>query len=121
MLSTLKGWFHPSLSLSAKTFDPETTKRVRVMYLKKVAGPRAVKLSDGTMMTRADLPPRDTRRWVASRKLAVVRGVLHGLITRAEAEQRYDLSAEEFDEWLCAASSGGKAGLKVTARRSAHK
>lgn len=91
------------------------------MYLKKVAGPRAVKLPDGTMMTRADLPPRDTRRWVASRKLAVVRGVLHGLISRAEAEQRYGLSAEEFDEWLRAASRGGAAGLKLTARGPRHK
>ena len=27
------------------------------MYLKKVPGPRAVKLPDGTMMPRADLPP----------------------------------------------------------------
>ncbi|MBZ0123188.1 MAG: DUF1153 domain-containing protein [Roseovarius sp.] len=91
------------------------------MYLKKVDGPRAVKLPDGTMMTRADLPPDDTGRWVASRKLAVVRGVVHGLISRAEAERRYGLSAEEFDEWLRAVSTGGKDGLKVTLRQPARK
>ncbi len=38
------------------------------MYLKRVDGPRAVTLPDGKVMTRADLPPPDTTRWVASRK-----------------------------------------------------
>jgi hypothetical protein len=66
-------------------------------------------------MTRADLPPADTRRWVASRKLAVVRGVVHGLITQAEAERRYGLSTEEFQEWLRAVSDHGAEALKVTA------
>lgn len=121
MQGTLKGRFHPLLNPRAKTFDPERTNGVRVMYLKKVDGPRAVKLPDGTMMTRADLPPRDTRRWVASRKLAVVRGVMYGLISRAEAEARYGLSAEEFDEWLRAVSRGGRDGLRATARRPARK
>lgn len=87
------------------------------MYLKKVDGPRAVKLPDGTMMTRADLPPKDTSRWVASRKLAVVRGVVHGLITQAEAERRYGLSAEEFQEWVSALSQHGAEGLKATNRK----
>ena len=67
------------------------------MYLKKVEGPRAVTLPDGTVFSRADLPPPDTRRWVASRKLAVVLGVAHGLISRAEALRIYGLSDEELD------------------------
>ena len=69
------------------------------MYLKKVDGPRAVRLPDGSVMTRADIPPRDTTRWVASRKAAVVRAVACGLIGRGEAMERYDLSEEEFSEW----------------------
>ncbi|MGR3371556.1 MAG: DUF1153 domain-containing protein, partial [Pseudooceanicola nanhaiensis] len=36
------------------------------MYLKKVNGPRAVTLPDGTVFSRADLPPPETARWVAS-------------------------------------------------------
>ncbi|MFN3210712.1 MAG: DUF1153 domain-containing protein [Roseovarius sp.] len=84
------------------------------MYLKKVEGPRAVTLPDGTVMTRADLPPPDTQRWVASRKLQIVRAVAHGLITREEAQQTYGLSSEEFREWLDAVSRHGAAGLKVT-------
>lgn len=84
------------------------------MYLKRVEGPRAVTLPDGTVMTRADLPPPDTRRWVASRKLLVVRAVAHGLLTQAEAQQTYQLSAEEFNEWLDAVSRHGEEGLKVT-------
>lgn len=84
------------------------------MFLRKVDGPRAVTLPDGTIMTRADLPPKSTRRWVASRKLAVVRAVLHGLISQAEAQSDYGISPEEFQEWLQAVSRHGESGLKVT-------
>ena len=85
------------------------------MYLKKVDGPRAVRLPDGTIMTRADLPPANTRRWVASRKAAVVRGVSSGLITQAEALKRYSLSEEEYGEWQSAVAKHGVAALKATA------
>ena len=84
------------------------------MYLKKVDGPRAVTLPDGTSMTHADLPPRDTVRWVASRKLAVVRGVLYGLLSQGEACRRYHLSEEEFGEWVRAVSLHGEDALKAT-------
>lgn len=85
------------------------------MYLKKIDGPRAVTLPDGSVMTRADLPPPDTRRWVASRKAAVVRGVLCGLISRGEALERYGLSDDEFDGWLRAIRDHGVAALRATA------
>lgn len=85
------------------------------MFLKKVDGPRAVTLPDGSVMTRADLPPADTTRWVASRKAAVVRAVLHGLISRAEALERYGLSDDEFDGWLRATRDHGVAALRATA------
>ena len=85
------------------------------MYLKRVDGPRQVTLPDGSILTRADLPPPDTRRWVASRKAVVVRAVIHGLLPRAEALDRYGLSEEEFDLWLRAVESHGEAALKVTA------
>lgn len=85
------------------------------MYLKKVDGPRTVTLPDGSTMTQADLPPPDTQRWVASRKLAVVRGVLYGLIPLPEALARYGLSEEEFHEWVRAVSLHGAGALKVTA------
>jgi hypothetical protein len=88
------------------------------MYLKKVEGPRAVTLPDGTVMTAADLPPPDTRRWVVSRKLAVVRGVAHGLISEADALARYGLSQEEFREWVQAVMRDGAEGLKVTSVRN---
>ena len=55
------------------------------MFIRKVDGPRAVTLPDGTIMTRADLPPPDTRRWVASRKAAVGQAVDCGLISAEEA------------------------------------
>ena len=84
------------------------------MYLKKVDGPRAVTLPDGSVLTQADLPAADTRRWVASRKAAVVRGVLYGLISQEAALERYSLSAEEFTEWVRAVSNHGEDALKAT-------
>ena len=87
------------------------------MYLKKVDGPRAVKLPDGSFMTRADLPPADTKRWVASRKAAVVRGVAHGLLTEEEALERYGLSQEEFLSWVEAVAEHGVQALKTTKLR----
>ena len=84
------------------------------MYLKRVDGPRQVTLPDGRILSRADLPPVDTRRWVASRKAVVVEAVTHGLITRDEAMKRYSLSEEEFDFWQNAVAEHGIAALKVT-------
>ena len=84
------------------------------MYLRKIDGPRSVKLSDGTMMTRADLPTPNTRRWVASRKAAVVRGVAAGLISREEAKETYLLSEDELTEWEMAVQNHGEAALKAT-------
>ncbi|MEL7025810.1 MAG: DUF1153 domain-containing protein [Pseudomonadota bacterium] len=85
------------------------------MFLKKIDGPRAVTLPDGTMMTRADLPDPKTRRWVASRKSAVVRAVSAGLITREDALEIYGLSGEELDSWSDAVATHGEAALKATA------
>lgn len=85
------------------------------MYLKKIDGPRAVKLPDGTVISRADLPPSDTRRWVASRKAAVVKAVAGGLISQEEAMDRYGLSDEEFASWVNAIATHGEAALRTTA------
>lgn len=88
------------------------------MYLKKIDGPRAVTLPDGTVMTQADLPPENTRRWVASRKLAVVRGVVYGLVSQSKALSLYGLSKEEFCEWLDALSQHGEGALRATALKN---
>ena len=85
------------------------------MYLKRVAGPRQVTLPDGTILSRGDLPPRDTRRWVASRKDVVVRAVIYGLIPEEEALERYALSEEEFEIWRNAVEAHGEKALRVTA------
>ena len=62
----------------------------------------------------ADLPPVETRRWVASRKAAVVRAVHHGLLSEAQAMERYGLSVEELEEWMRAVASHGEEALKAT-------
>ena len=84
------------------------------MYLRKGPGPRVVTLPDGSQMTRADLPPAGTSRWVARRKAAVVMGVESGLISLDEAIDRYDLSEEEYASWAAGISAHGTDGLKTT-------
>ena len=85
------------------------------MYLKKVDGPRAVTLPDGSVMTRADLPKPNTGRWVASRKAAVVRAVVAGLIKREDALELYQISDEEYESWQSLVVEHGEAALKATA------
>lgn len=85
------------------------------MFLKRVNGPRTVTLPDGSILSRADLPPADTRRWVASRKAAVVKAVDAGLISPDEACRRYGLSEEELSGWREAVARHGEEALKATA------
>ncbi|MGY6547473.1 MAG: CtrA inhibitor SciP [Roseinatronobacter sp.] len=84
------------------------------MYIKRVEGPRAVTLPDGRVLTLADLPPPDTRRWVASRKAVVIDAVESGLISRKAALERYALSEEEYEFWREAVAKHGVEALKVT-------
>jgi hypothetical protein len=84
------------------------------MYLKKVDGPRAVTLPDGSIMTRADLPPPETRRWVASRKAIIVKAVAFGLMPLTEALKTYGLSEEEYNSWKNAIQNHGEIALKAT-------
>lgn len=66
-------------------------------------------------MTRSDLPPANTKRWVARRKATVVAAVDHGLIEPTEACSMYRLSDEELDLWREAVHRHGAAALRVTA------
>ncbi|MCG6903076.1 MAG: DUF1153 domain-containing protein [Rhodobacter sp.] len=85
------------------------------MYLRKIDGPRTVTLPNGTTLSRADLPSPKTRRWVASRKAAVVKAVTYGLLPQGEALEMYGLSEDEFGEWRSAVETYGEAALKATA------
>jgi hypothetical protein len=85
------------------------------MYIRRIPGPTAVTLADGRVLTRADLPPPTTRRWVASRKAVVVHAVDSGLITTEEAMQTWALSDEELAGWRAAVARHGIGALKATA------
>ncbi|MEL6236796.1 MAG: DUF1153 domain-containing protein [Pseudomonadota bacterium] len=88
------------------------------MYLKKMTGPVFVTGANGELISRADLPPADTKRWVARRKAAVVAAVNGGLITEEEACERYSLSLEELNSWREAVSRHGTRALRVTAMQA---
>lgn len=65
-----------------------------------------------------DLPPPDIRRWVARRKAAVARAVAAGALPREEAQQRWNLSDEELDDWITRLSTSGERALSVTRRQA---
>ena len=65
-------------------------------------------------MTLDDLPPPDTKRWVARRKAEVVSAVRDGVLSFDQACQRYNISAEEFLAWEKAMDRHGLGGLRVT-------
>lgn len=84
------------------------------MYIRRAKQPYSVTLPDGRQLTRDDLPSPSTRRWVASRKAAVVMGVQSGLLTLEEALETYALTEEEYASWVYAVSAHGMSGLKTT-------
>jgi transposase-like protein len=64
--------------------------------------------------TVADLPSRDTRRWVPRRKAAVVNAVRQGVISLEDVCRNYQLSVEEFQTWQRAIETHGVPGLRTT-------
>lgn len=76
--------------------------------LRSIVGP------DGVEITIADLPARDTKRWVSSRKALVVLAVQGGLVTLDDACARYSLSVEEFLSWQKAVQRHGVSGVRAT-------
>jgi hypothetical protein len=68
----------------------------------------------GAALTLADLPARDTKRWVIRRKAEVVAAVDGGLLSLDEACTRYSLSVEEFLSWERAIRRYGLSGLRAT-------
>ena len=60
------------------------------------------------------LPSRHTKRWVATRKAAVVIAVCSGAISRRIAYERYQLSPEELNSWETAFRRYGTDGLRAS-------
>lgn len=84
------------------------------MFLKKSGKPGVVRLPNGKSMSIADLPAPNADRWVARMKARVVLAVRSGLLTLAEAQERYNLSEEEYTSWEHGLANRGLEGLKVT-------
>ncbi|MEE4453179.1 DUF1153 domain-containing protein [Novosphingobium resinovorum] len=68
----------------------------------------------GEPMSIESLPPPNTSRWVVRRKAEVVAAVNGGLLTIAEACERYDLTLEELASWQRSIEREGMAGLRAT-------
>ncbi|EIZ81360.1 hypothetical protein WSK_0067 [Novosphingobium sp. Rr 2-17] len=64
--------------------------------------------------SHSTLPPANTSRWVVSRKAEVVAAIDEGLLTIAQACERYSLTLEELASWQRAVEREGIAGLRAT-------
>ena len=60
------------------------------------------------------LPPSDTVRWVASRKIMVLAAIDAGSLSIEEACLRYRLSIEEIASWSRLTELHGSDGLKIS-------
>jgi len=69
---------------------------------------------DGTILTMANLPSPDTKRWVPSRKAILVAAVRVGILSLQEACRRYRLTEEEFGMWQFQVGRHGLAGLRTS-------
>jgi hypothetical protein len=69
-------------------------------------------------LTLADLPAPHERHWGARKKALVVAAVNAGLLTLRQAQERYELSVEEYVSWAMALSRDGAAGLRMQQRRA---
>lgn len=76
--------------------------------------PTAITGPLGENLTRESLPPANTSRWVVRRKAEVVAAIEGGLLTIAEACDRYNLTLEELASWQRAVEREGTAGLRAT-------
>tara|TARA_B110000208_G_scaffold4216_1_gene5544 strand:+ start:155 stop:388 length:234 start_codon:yes stop_codon:yes gene_type:complete len=77
------------------------------MYVKNLPGPRLMQLPYGNCMSRADMPQKFTKRWVASRKAMVVNAVLFWSISLDEAFNLYVLLHDEHTIWEIAVAHYG--------------
>ncbi len=82
--------------------------QLRSLQPEQVMGPA------GRPISKDDLPPPDTKRWVIRRKAEVVFAVRNGLISLEEACERYTLSVEEFLSWQRLIDAHGVRGLRAT-------
>ena len=93
---------------------PKSSYDVRELSTKRLT---EGEISTCTGCCTAELPPPNTKRWVARRKAAVVIAVRSGTISLEEARRRYEISKEEFLAWERAIESRGVRGLLITGFR----
>jgi hypothetical protein len=84
------------------------TDRMLCTRVRYVVGP------DGSALTIADLPTKDTKRWVIRRKAEVVAAVRGGLLSLEEACERYKLTVDEFLSWQRSIDRHGINGLRAS-------
>ncbi len=97
-----------SLSMVCESVSSTMTEQMMKSRVRYVIGP------DGSPLTIADLPPRDTKRWVIRRKAEVVAAVRGGLLSLEEACERYKLTVDEFLSWQQSIDRHGLPGLRAT-------
>lgn len=65
-------------------------------------------------MASIKLPSPNTRRWVKSRKYAIVRAINRGDLSVQQAIETYGISAEELNLWIRREREFGPDALRAT-------
>lgn len=81
---------------------------------------RSARATRRAAQIKAALPPVETKRWVASRKAAVVAAVNAEVISKEDVERSYGISEEELEQWVNSLQKHGVGGLRTT-RMQAYK
>lgn len=97
-----------TLDFGTREARPEASHPMRRTRPESVIGPL------GQPLTLANLPPRDTRRWIAHRKAELVAAVDGGLVTIDEVCEWYCIELEEFVSWQRGVERLGLRGLWIT-------
>jgi hypothetical protein len=93
---------------------PDSQRATRTMAIQHHSRACYIIGPDGRVLTVADLPPRNTKRWVIRRKAELVAAVRGGLLTLEEACERYTLTVDEFLSWQRTLDRHGLPGLRAT-------
>src|SRR5271155_5103128 len=91
--------------------------RRTVVNLTAYSVERGYPISATQGLTLMELPPAGEKRWRAQKKAAVVRAIVDGTLSAADARERYMLSNEELTSWQTAYQENGIAGLLVKSSR----
>jgi hypothetical protein len=112
--SALKWYQLTVVKASGGTLGSSSRSRSRRSIVSKQAEREVAVSTRSRQCAEVTLPPSDTVRWVASRKIIVLAAIDAGSLSIEEACLMYRLSIEEIASWSRLTELYGRDGLKIS-------